>query len=298
MPRLMMPRLIMEVRRVLPQNHVYLESSIFWLRAAVLLYSIGLIQVLLTVLRGKQEAYRFSLFAFFIGTVLHLVSLTEMAIYRQSIPVTNFYETSSACGFLNAVAFLFVQWKYDFKGLQMFLFPLVFLLSLIGATELPIGPWVSQSWDGGEVRGALLKTHIVLVLFGYAAMFLMAVTSLFYLIQERNLKQKTRSALFERLPSLSALDTVVSNSMGWGFLFLTLSVLAGVIWGFIELGTAWIAHPEVAISLITWLLYLVMVFLRTSAGWRGRRAAWMSLTVLGCSALTWMTHFGMRSLAR
>ena len=39
-----------------------------------------------------------------------------------------------------------------------------------------------------------------------------------------------------------------------------------------------------------------MVFLRVSAGWRGRKAAYMAIVVVGCSALTWAAHVGLRSL--
>lgn len=270
---------------------MYLESSVFWLRAAVLLYGVGLVQVLWTVLRQRQQWYELALNAFSIGVVLHFVSLTELGLHYRGIPVTNFYETASLCAFLNACAFLVVQRIYRFEGLAVFLFPLVFLFAAIGATELPVAPW-----SNGGVRGILLTTHILLVLIGYAAMLLTAVASIFYLIQERNLKQKTRSVLFERLPALSSLDDVVSNSMSWGFVFITLAVIAGVFWGFIESGTAWIRHGEVWISLLTWALYLVMVFLRVTAGWRGRKAALMAITVLGASALTWVSHIGLRRL--
>jgi hypothetical protein len=33
-----------------------------------------------------------------------------------------------------------------------------------------------------------------------------------------------------------------------------------------------------------------MMFLRTTAGWRGRKAAIMTVTVLGFSAITWAAH--------
>ena len=50
-----------------------------------------------------------------------------------------------------------------------------------------------------------------------------------------------------------------------------------------------------AAPLVTWALLLVMLILRASAGWRGRKAAVMALAVLGCSALTWAAHAGLRS---
>ena len=39
-----------------------------------------------------------------------------------------------------------------------------------------------------------------------------------------------------------------------------------------------------------------MVFLRVTAGWRGRKAAVMAVTVLGCSALTWAAHARLGSM--
>ena len=45
-------------------------------------------------------------------------------------------------------------------------------------------------------------------------------------------------------------------------------------------------------SFVTWGLCLVMIFMRASAGWRGRKAAVMALVVLGCGALTWVAHVG------
>ena len=54
--------------------------------------------------------------------------------------------------------------------------------------------------------------------------------------------------------------------------------------------TAWIRQPGIDISFFTWGIYLVLVFLRTTAGWRGRKAAIMTVAVLGFSAITWAAH--------
>ena len=79
-------------------------------------------------------------------------------------------------------------------------------------------------------------------------------------------------------------------------MFITLAVIAGSTWAFIELKTGWIAEPKIAISFFTWGIYLALVFLRVTAGWRGRKAAIMTVTVLGFSALTWAAHARLGSL--
>jgi ABC-type uncharacterized transport system permease subunit len=48
--------------------------------------------------------------------------------------------------------------------------------------------------------------------------------------------------------------------------------------------------------MFTWVIYLVMIFLRVSAGWRGRKAAVLAITALGCSALTWAAHAQLQNL--
>ena len=198
----------------------------------------------------------------------------------------------SACAFLIAVLFLFVYWRFQFTELTVVLFPLVFVMVLAGAMEVPV-----PSWSSPGVRDAWLLVHVLLVLIGYAALLLTAVASVFYLLEERRLKKKQRrGTLFGKLPPLGTLDEIITQAMGFAFAFITLSVVAGSTWAFIESGTRWIGDPKIVVSMITWGFYLVMIFLRTSAGWRGRKAALLVLTVVCCSALTWAAHVGLRPL--
>jgi len=88
----------------------------------------------------------------------------------------------------------------------------------------------------------------------------------------------------------------MSRALSIGFVFITLAVIAGSTWASIESGTRWIRDPRIIISLLTWSLYLVIVFFRVTAGWRGRKAAFMVLGLVGCSAITWAAHTGLKSL--
>ena len=93
-------------------------------------------------------------------------------------------------------------------------------------------------------------------------------------------------------------SVVGSLAFGVGFVFITVGTVTGVVWAFIESGTSWILNPEIGFFLFTWAFYLAMIFLRVSAGWRGRRIAWLAVSVLGCSLITWATHLGIRSVWR
>ncbi|MEO8661656.1 MAG: cytochrome c biogenesis protein CcsA [Bryobacteraceae bacterium] len=268
------------------------EMSVYWLRVAALLYAVGLLHAIVTVLRGRVEIFRVALAAFVVAFVLHFVSLVEMSLALGHLPLNNFFESVSLCAFLIAALFLFVYWRYDFASLSVFLFPLVFLMTMVGSMEIPVATWTNRG-----VRDAWLLLHVLLVLSGFAALLLTAAASVVYLIQERHLKTKRpRTGMLDRLPPLGTLDDLITKSMNFGFVFITLAVIAASTWAFIESGTRWIGDAKIAISMLTWGFYLLMVFLRMTAGWRGRKAAIMAITALGCSALTWAAHIGLRPL--
>jgi ABC-type uncharacterized transport system permease subunit len=267
-----------------------LEMSIVWLRVATGLYSIGLLHAILTLLRRETRVFKPALGAFIVGLVLHFVAIVQIGVVAGTLPVNNFNESLSFCAFLLALAYLVVYWRYQFESLSLCIFPLVFLMTQVGAMEFPV-----SSWSDTRVRSAWLLVHIFLVLLGYAGLALTSVASIFYLVRERQLKMKTTSRFIERLPPLGTLDDLITSSMSFGFVFITLGIIVGITWAFIEFGTGWMGHATIVISIATWVCYLLMVFLRMTAGWRGRKAAMMALSVLGFSVLTWVTHVTMRS---
>jgi ABC-type uncharacterized transport system permease subunit len=266
-----------------------LETSIFWLRAAACLYAIGLLHSMLSIMRRSRKVYPFALGTFRVGVVLHAVALVDLARAYGRLPLENFYETLSLCAFLIALAFLFVEARFRFAGTAVAMFPVVFLMTLIAALERPVATWPNVG-----VRDAWLIVHILLVLAGYAALLLTATASVFYLIQERRLKNKSSLSWLEKLPPLATLDEVISTSMGTGFVLLTLGIVFAVTWASTESGEHWASDPKILLSFFTWALCLLMIVLRASVGWRGRKAAVMALTVLGCAALTWVAHIGLR----
>lgn len=265
-----------------------MDTSIFWLRVAACLYAVGLLHSLLTVVRQGPTALGVAMSAFRVAMVLHGVSIVDLALANERIPVDNFYQTLSLCAFLIAVGFVVMERRLRFGGASVAVFPLVFGMALTAAMEQPVAEFQDQG-----LRDVWLVVHILLVIAGYAALAFTALAAVAYLVQERRLKSKQTSAILERLPPLATLDGMLTQSLGLGFAFLTLGLVFGVMWAFIYLEGDWIADPSITISVFTWGLLLIMMFLRQSAGWRGRKAAVMALAVLGCSALTWVTHAGL-----
>jgi ABC-type uncharacterized transport system permease subunit len=261
------------------------EMSVIWLRVAAALYSIGLLHAILTLVRRREHLFRVALAAFSLGSVFHCVSIIEEGVLNHRCPIANFYETLSMCAFLVVVVYLGVHFRYKLPSLSVFIFPLVFVMSLVATFGNPV-----TSFSSPILKSAWLTVHIVLVLLGYATLLFTAVASVLYLFQERELKSKKPNRFYYRLPALGTLDELISKFMGIGFALITLAVIAGSTWAFLALQGDWIRQPKIAISFFTWGTYLAMVCLRVTAGWRGRKAALMTITVVGFSALTWAAH--------
>jgi len=268
-----------------------MESSILWLRIAACLYGVGLLHSMLAITMKNPKLYPMALGTIRVAVVLHGVALVEVSMAYGRLPLDSLFETLSVCAFLVALLFLFVQWRYHFTSTAVALFPLIFMMALAASMQQP-----SATWPNVGVKDAWLVVHIVLVLAGFAALLLTAVASVFYLMQERRLKAKRSSTLLERLPPLATLDNLVSASMGFGFVLLTLGVIFAITWASTESGARWLGDPKIILSFFTWGICLLMIVLRVSAGWRGRKAAVMALVVLGCSAVTWVAHIGLRPI--
>ncbi len=267
------------------------EMSILWLRVAAALYSLGLLDAILTLMRRRQRMFRVALAAVSMGGIFHLVSIVEQGVIIGHFPANGFYESMSLCAFLITALFLFVYWRYKLETLGVFIFPLIFVMALIASLARPVSAWPSQT-----LRNAWLVVHVVLVLVGYAALLFTAVAAIVYLFQEKELKSRKPRAFHYRLPALSTLDDLISKSMTMAFVLITLAVIAGSTWAFVELGTGWISDPKIGISFVTWGICLAMVFLRVSAGWRGRKAAIMALAALSGSAATWVAHAQLQNV--
>jgi ABC-type uncharacterized transport system permease subunit len=261
------------------------ESSILWLRVAAGLYSFGLLDAIITILRRRQSLFRAAFAAFGLGALFHLVSIVEQGLVQHHFPANDFFESMSLGAWLVTVAFLGIYWRYKAESLSVFVFPLVFVMTLVAALRNPVSHFSSEA-----VRSTWLTIHIVLALLGYAALLFTAIAAVAYLIQERQLKQKQTRTFYELFPPLGTLDELISRSLGAGFVFITISIIIGILWTWIDRGTSWIDNGLISSSSITWGIYLALIFFRVSAGWRGRKAAILAIVALCCSAIAWMAH--------
>ena len=85
--------------------------------------------------------------------------------------------------------------------------------------------------------------------------------------------QTARNAMQRELTA--TLGTVGATHVRFlfGFPFMTFGLIAGSVLAIAKYGPLFFTDPKILLSFIMWLVYLLLLYTRWSAGWRGRRAA-------------------------
>jgi ABC-type transport system involved in cytochrome c biogenesis permease subunit len=65
-----------------------------------------------------------------------------------------------------------------------------------------------------------------------------------------------------------------------GFLLLTLAMIAGSFFAKQIWGAYWSWDPKQCWTLLTWVAFAAILHARVTIGWRGRRAAWITVAAV------------------
>ena len=258
---------------------------LLWLRIAVACYGVGLIYALLLLSRRSDLLSRIALPAVALGMVFHLVSLTE-AFQAHQLTLSSVHNAESLLAFVIMAFFMIVYARYRTSTPGMFVFPLVFLLTFAAAIGQQRNLLTTPS-----MRSGWIFIHIALIFVGYAALFLSFGASLLYLIQERRLKSKQPGGLLSGLPALQTIDEIGYRSLLLGFPFMTLGLIAGSVVAESTYGRIDLQDPKILLSLLMWAVYLVMVYTRWIAGWRGRKAAVLASVAFAAAIVAWAANY-------
>lgn len=248
--------------------------SLLFFSSGLALYLLATAAFVVHVMSARDSARRVALTALacaFLMETFGLLSRPGAFAFRTPS------DQMSALAWFIVAAYLFLQLRYRLAVVGAMVSPLAFLLTL--------SAYIVYSGSDGlppNLRSAWLPAHVAPAFLGYAIFVLASCVSLIYLLQERELKAKRRMGLARRFPSLETLDNLNYRCVAWGFGLFTIGIVTGSLLSKVAWGTFWSWEPLQILSGVAWLIYAMLLQSRSS-GWRGRRAA--TLTLLGFAVL-------------
>ncbi|MER7672059.1 c-type cytochrome biogenesis protein CcsB [Kitasatospora sp. NPDC096128] len=93
---------------------------------------------------------------------------------------------------------------------------------------------------------------------------------------------RVRVSVCNRLPAPSTFDKLSYRINALVFPLWTFTIIAGAIWAEAAWGKYWEWDPKETWSFITWVAYACYLHARATAGWKGRKAAYLALGAFAC----------------
>lgn len=246
------------------------------LLAVLAAYFVAAIHSILAFVNKRRALQRVSDLSLAVGFALHTIALIADWVIDRRYPLLSLRETLSFLAWTVVAAYAVVLYRYGAPALGVIALPLVSLLTFVSFV-IRSGPALGVEQISGTSAKWLVPLHATLLTFAYAAFFVVFVSSVMYLLQERELKLKTFSAIFHRLPSLTTVNDIATTAATIGVTLLTLGIATGMLRSAARDGQLWHNDPKEVFAALTWLLYLALLVYRSTSRWRGRRAAWLGV---------------------
>jgi cytochrome c-type biogenesis protein CcsB len=213
-----------------------------------------------------------------IGLATQILGIVTRGMAEHRVPWGNMYEFVMAITCAAVIAFLGLSFRFRVYAVGLFLMaPIVLALGLC-ATVLytaagPLVPALHSYW---------IWIHVTAMTVAIGAYIVAATFTVLYLIADRHARKQASpgsgfGAVLDRLPGVDALDRLSYRTVIFAFPIWTFAVIAGAIWADQAWGRYWGWDPKETWAFITWVVYAGYLHARATAGWRGRKAAYIQL---------------------
>jgi cytochrome c-type biogenesis protein CcsB len=219
-----------------------------------------------------------------VGLATHITGILTRGLSEHRVPWGNMYEFIMAISCMAVIVLVAVAIRYQAYYVGLFVMvPVVFALGLaVTVVYTPAGalvPALQSYWIAIHVTAMIVASGLYIV---------GAVVTVMYLAVDRYQRQTAAGlpsrigGIIQHLPKALVLDRLSYRAILFAFPVWTFGIMAGAIWADQAWGRYWGWDPKETWSFITWVVYAGFLHARATAGWRGRRAAYIQLVGFGC----------------
>jgi cytochrome c-type biogenesis protein CcsB len=219
-----------------------------------------------------------------LGLLAHIVGVVIRGLAVHRVPWGDMYEFIIAVTCVAVLFFLGLMIRYRPYRLGLFFMaPIVIIIGLAQTViYTPAGPLVPA------LNSYWLAIHVTAITLATGTYVVAAVLAVVYLVADRHARRAAaglpvrNGEVFRLLPSPERLDQFAYRTVVFAFPLWTFGIMAGAIWADEAWGRYWGWDPTETWAFITWVVYACFLHARVTAGWRGRRAAYIQLVGFAC----------------
>lgn len=154
--------------------------------------------------------------------------------------------------------------------------PLGILATPLAFLGMMIGYFGDAPYHALVTVSPILEAHIIVSLAAYSVLFMSAIAAIMLRLQIRELKRQTFHRVWvNKLPSLQSMESLLFDMITVGFALLSIALLLGFV-DTTNLLAQHLVHKTV-FSVLSWLVFGALLVGHWRYGWRGQRAANMTL---------------------
>ena len=219
--------------------------------------------------------------------VLRWIESYQLNIGHSPFSFFTLYETLIFSCWSMAIIYLVIEYKYQIRTLGAIILPLISL----GMLYASLSPNVAGEIEELPLvlKGNFLVYHVVSCIMCLVAFLISLVASILILIKG-NVSRITAplKKVLEQLPSPGILDDLSYKTIAIGFILFSIGIATGayrtkVIWG-----SYWNWDPVETSSLITWLLYALILHGRYQRWWDMKMSSVLSIIAFSISIVSFL----------
>lgn len=228
----------------------------------------------------STRVYQFVIWLFWLLAIIcHAYSMAPIFDNNYSVNLSINYALITVA-FIISITLYISSIVGNTQFLGIIILPIISVIFLFDFSNMPVNVPLNN----------FLFIHVIISLISYSILCLSAAQSMILKIQEKKLQSNKPIGLITSLPSLDAMDNLLFKILALGVLFLSASLLTGFI--FLEdIFAQHLAHKTV-LSILAWVVFVLLIFSRKIYGWRGNKAA--NITLVGFFIL-FLSYFGTKT---
>ena len=215
-----------------------------------------------------------------LGTLLLGAAILFRGLSAGRVPIGNMYEFSLAAGFAVSLTYCLMSISRDLRWLGLFisipvLLDLGLALTVLYTDSAQLVPALNSYWLAIHVSAAVVCIGAFTIGAALSGLYLVAQAA-----EDRvaaGLEPGRSAAFAQRIPSADRLDLMSYRIHAFMFPIWTFAVIAGAIWAEAAWGRYWGWDPKETWAFITWVIYAAYLHARATAGWRGKKAAYVAI---------------------